>query len=269
MEIYRGSGPPQTVHATAVHVGSAPAARPFGGLRLPDFSLAYLDPFLLALGLVLACAAWRAQRSWLRGLLGEWRVARLLCRHGLAARHDVLLPHPDGAGWTQIDHLVRLPDRILVIETKNLGGRLTGGARDARWTQRFGRRCHSILNPLHQNALHLRAVRAAVGRDVRLQGIVLLVGRAWIDERLPPGCFRLGGFTRLLREASRRDRFGPLGRDWLDKAWNRLATASSTRLRDRWHHAAMVDLLTGARPRIVGAGLALAAGGALGFALAG
>ena len=112
-------------------------------------------------------------------------------------------------------------------------------------------------------------MRAAVGRDVRLQGIVLLVGRAWIDERLPPGCFRLGGFTRLLREASRRDRFGPLGRDWLDKAWNRLATASSTRLRDRWHHAAMVDLLTGARPRIVGAGLALAAGGALGFALAG
>lgn len=264
MEIYRGSSPPQAVHATTASV-----ACPFAGLQLPDLSLADLDPFLLALGLGLACAAWRAQRSWLRGLLGEWRVARLLRRHGLCARHDVLLPHPDGAGWTQIDHLVRLPDRILVIETKNLGGRLSGNARDARWTQRFGRRSFSILNPLHQNALHLRAVRFVVGRDVRLQGLVLLVGRAWIDERLPPGCFRLPGFIRLLREATLRDRVGPLGHDWLDRAWNRLATASSARLRDRWRHAAMVDLLTGARPRIAGAGLALAAGAALGFALAG
>ncbi|MFO1048129.1 MAG: nuclease-related domain-containing protein [Geminicoccaceae bacterium] len=264
MEIYRGSSPPQTVHAT-----TAPAARSFAGLRLPDLSLTDLDPLLLGLGLGLAFAAWRAQRSWLRGLLGEWRVARLLRRQGLAAHHDVLLPHPDGAGWTQIDHLVRLPDRILVIETKNLGGRLTGGERDARWTQRFGLRCRSIQNPLRQNALHLRAVRAVVGRDVRLQGIVLLVGRAWIDERLPPGCFRLAGFTRLLREATLRERFGPLGHSWLDQAWNRIATAASTRLRDRWRHAAMVDLLTGARPRIAGAGLAMAAGAALGFALAG
>lgn len=196
MEIYRGGSPPQTVHAA-----SAPAAHPFAGLRLPNLSLADLDPLLLVLGLGLAFAAWRAQRSWLRGFLGEWRVARLLRRQGLDARHDVLLPHPDGAGWTQIDHLVRLPDRILVIETKNLGGRLTGGGRDARWTQRCGRRSFSILNPLHQNALHLRAVRAVVGRDVRVQGLVLLVGRAWIDERLPPGCCRLPGFGRLLREA--------------------------------------------------------------------
>jgi hypothetical protein len=156
-----------------------------------------------------------------------------------------------------------------VIETKNLGGWLSGGARDARWTQRFGRSTFSILNPLHQNALHLRAVRAVVGRDVRLQGLVLLVGRAWVDERLPMGCFRVEGFTRLLREASLRDRFGPIGHDWLDPAWDRLAAASSTRLRDRWHHAAMVDLITGAKPRVAGAGLALAAGAALGFALAG
>ncbi|MGE3741893.1 MAG: nuclease-related domain-containing protein [Geminicoccaceae bacterium] len=264
MEIYRGGELPQTVVDWA-----GPAARALAGLQLPAPRLADLDPFLFFLGLALALAAWRAQRSWLRGLLGEWRVARLLRRHGLAARHDVLLPHPDGTGWTQIDHLVRLPDRILVIETKNLAGRLTGGARDARWTQRFGRSTFSIQNPLHQNALHLRAVRRVVGRDIRLQGLVLLVGRAWVEERLPMGCFRLDGFTRLLREAGRRDRFGPIGHRCLDPAWDRLATASSTRLRDRWQHAAMVDLMTGAKPRVTGAGLALAAGAALGFALAG
>jgi restriction system protein len=88
------------------------------------------------------------------------RVARLLRRHGFPARHDVLMPHPDGTGWTQIDHLVRLPDRILAIETKNLGGRLFSGERNERRTERFGRRCWSIQNPSRQNALHLRAARA-------------------------------------------------------------------------------------------------------------
>ena len=171
MEIYRGGSLPQTVLEW-----TEPAARSLVGLNLPHLKLADFDPFLFFLGLALALAAWRAQRGWLRGLLGEWRVARLLRLHGLEARHDVLLPRPDGTGWTQIDHLVRLPDRILVIETKNLGG---------------------------------------------------------------------------------------------DPAWGRIANATSTRLRDRWHHAATVELLTGAKPRMAGAGLALAAGAALGFALAG
>jgi hypothetical protein len=77
MEIYRGSGPPQTVSDW-----TAPTSGPLAGLnlpelRLPDLRLADLDPLLLVLGLALALAAWRAQRSWLRGLLGEWRVARL------------------------------------------------------------------------------------------------------------------------------------------------------------------------------------------------
>src|SRR3954452_19283782 len=187
MEIYRGSSPSQTVLDW-----TAPGVRPLAGLtfpdlslanlKLPDLKLADLDLFLLVLGLALAVAAWRTQRSWLRGLLGEWRGARVLHRHRIEARPDVLLPRPDGTGWTQIDHLVRLPDRILVVETKNLGGRLHGGERDERWTQRFGPHSRSILNPLRQNALHLAAVRATVGRDVRLQGIVLLVGRAWVDE---------------------------------------------------------------------------------------
>ncbi len=112
-------------------------------------------------------------------------------------------------------------------------------------------------------------MRAVVGRDVRLQGIVLLVGRAWVDERLPMGCFRLEGFSRLLREARLRDRFGPIGHDRLDTSWARLADAASNRLIDRWRHAAAIDLRTGAKPRVAGAGLALAAGAALGFALAG
>jgi hypothetical protein len=90
-------------------------------------------------------------------------------------------------------------------------------------------------------------VRALVGRKVRLQGIVLLVGRAWVDGRLPLGCFRLDGFARLLREASLRDRFGPIGHDRLASAWDCLAAASSRRLRDRWQHADAIEQLIGTK----------------------
>ena len=96
---------------------------------------------------------------------------------------------------------------------------------------------------------------------------MLLVGRAWVDERLPPGCCCPAGLARLLRAAGRRDGFAPTWQDRTDPAWDRFA-AASTCLHDRWQHAAMVNLLTGARPRLAGAGLALAAGAALGFALA-
>ena len=46
MEIYRGSGLPQTVPDWA-----APAVHAFSGLKLPHPTLAALDPFLLCLGL--------------------------------------------------------------------------------------------------------------------------------------------------------------------------------------------------------------------------
>ena len=64
MEIYRGGGLPQTVpdRASSFARWLAP--------HLPHPTLADLDPILLALGLLLALAAWRTQRSWLRGLLG-------------------------------------------------------------------------------------------------------------------------------------------------------------------------------------------------------
>jgi Nuclease-related domain len=241
-------------------------------LRLPplDVTGLGLEALLLAAGLGFAAATWHAQLPWLRGLIGEWKVRHLLWRHRIEAAHDVLLPRADGAGWTQVDHLVRLPDRILVVETKNLGGRLIGTEHDDRWTQRFGKRSFQFLNPLKQNALHLAAVRAAAGRDVRLQGMVLLVGRAWVNERLPAGCWRLESFARRLRELQRRDRFGPTWESRVEAAWGRIRAAASHRLLDRWRHGAAIDRARGRRPLLAGGlGFALAAGALLGLFLAG
>jgi restriction system protein len=260
MEILQGGRLPELVDGWAATLAA----------HLPPSPPSAIELAFLAAGLFCAAAAWRAQAPWLRGLLGEWKVRRLLRRHGAEAMHDVLLPRPDGAGWTQVDHLVRLPDRILVLETKNLGGRLHGAERDACWTQAFGRRIFQIQNPLLQNALHLAAVRTAAGRDVRLHGMVLLVGRGWVDDRLPMGCHRLGSFARQLCLLQRRDRFGPTWESRVASAWARIQEAASTRLRDRLHHEAAIARAHGGRHRLApGLGLALAAGALLGLFLAG
>ena len=204
---------------------------------------------LLLAGLVCTAAAWHAQRPWLRGLVGEWKVRRPLQRHSAEAMHDVLLRRPDSTGWTQIDHLVRLPDRILVLETKNLGGRLTASERDGRWTQRFrpGRNS-SVQNPLRQNALHLAAVRAAAGREVRLQGLVLLVGQAWVYERLPMGC--IGRFVRTTPARNAAGR--PFGPTWEIRSAppGSHRAAASGRLIDHWRHGAAIDRAHGRRPQL-------------------
>ena len=60
----------------------------------------------------------------------------------------------EGFGRTvEIDHLVRVPDGILVLETKTYAGFIDGGADAPYWTQHLaGGRCTTILNPAIQNS---------------------------------------------------------------------------------------------------------------------
>jgi len=61
----------------------------------------------------------------LTGTIGELRVAAVLDDIGIETLHDVYLPDGrDGYRWTQIDHLVLTAAGILVVETKNYGGRI-------------------------------------------------------------------------------------------------------------------------------------------------
>src|SRR5258707_1222132 len=79
-------------------------------------------------------ATWRKFGEFKAGVTGhkgEGAVARVLSALGVPVLHDVLLP--DLLGLTQLDHLVRAPDAILVIETKTYGGHITGSLDGAEW----------------------------------------------------------------------------------------------------------------------------------------
>ena len=70
-----------------------------------------------------ALAPLRDLKATLIGRKGEAGVGAALARLRLLALHDVVLA--DDRGVTQIDHLVRAGDGIVVIETKTYAGVIT------------------------------------------------------------------------------------------------------------------------------------------------
>lgn len=101
--------------------------------------------------------------------------------------NDLVLPRPDGKGTTQIDHVVVSPFGIFVIETKNYAGWIFGNETSRQWTQVIYGKKNRFQNPLHQNALHVRALAIATGlpRDC-FHNLVYFAGEATLKTWLPP-----------------------------------------------------------------------------------
>ncbi len=178
--------------------------------------------------------AWSLKRailpSW-RARGGERRVRRVLESGGFACAHDLLLPTGAPGGWTQVDHVVALPGRLVSIETKTLSGHIYASERARNWTQFVGRQKHRFQNPLHQNFKHLMAIRNIVGNGVPVAGLVVLAGRARFPKGLPGGCCDLAGLPEALY-LLRGMAMGAPAVEFLD----RLKLASSEDRADRRKH---------------------------------
>ena len=141
----------------------------------------------------------RQAKAELKGRQGETAVAAVLARAGLPALHDVIVR--DAWGLTQVDHLVRLPDGIAVLETKAWRGTVTGRVRDRRWLQELGggRVRRALRNPVMQNGRHVRAVRRVTGSGVPVCGLVVSAGAARFCGELEGAVVRLDGLAGWLR----------------------------------------------------------------------
>ncbi len=97
-----------------------------------------------------------------KGVLGEWSVNRALLRKLNPKEYlvlkDLLLPDGRG-GLTQIDHVVLSTFGVFVIETKNWDCWIFGSEKGHEWTLSYpGGAKRRTMNPLNQNALHLRVI---------------------------------------------------------------------------------------------------------------
>ena len=138
--------------------------------------------------LIMIAAALSALKPLIKGRFGEAVVNRILKRMGLPVLHDVYLPYPGGV--TQIDHVTLAGSAIVVIETKNYEGRIFGREREASWTVAYNRHSkHRFQNPLRQNYAHVEAVKAVVGPEIDVIGMVVFVGDAEFPNGVPTGVY--------------------------------------------------------------------------------
>lgn len=158
------------------------------------------------------------------GDAGERRVGELLDLGGGFDRLDGFVVGNAPRSMAEIDHVVRAGTRLLVIETKNWAGSVSGGELDRNWVlqRRDGTRTE-MQNPIAQATRQARIVKELGGEDIEVLPLVVMAGRATHES----GCFPPGVM------AARRIPIdlppllaGPGGRDnsseEVGRAWDRI-----------------------------------------------
>ena len=123
-----------------------------------------------------------------RGLSGEYFIYKRLKKLGGRFLFNLYLPKNDGT-TTEIDAVMLHESGIYVFESKNYSGWIFGGEWQQNWTQTFPNRREHFLNPIIQNKVHIKWLKAALpgkslpihsfivfGRDCKLKEIELTSG---------------------------------------------------------------------------------------------
>ncbi|WP_174732184.1 nuclease-related domain-containing protein [Mesobacillus harenae] len=116
-----------------------------------------------------ALAMWVLNRSngKIKGPFGEKHVAKILTNldsDEYTILNDLYLPKENGE-TTQIDHIVLSSKGLFVIETKNYNGVITGAEQKEFWKQTNQNRNDQIYNPIWENAGHIKALQACLGKS--------------------------------------------------------------------------------------------------------
>ena len=90
------------------------------------------------------------KRAIKSGKEGEKRVSRILRRHGFRVFDDLIFK--ENGRTVQIDHIAVSQDCLLIVETKNHGGLISGCSYEKSWRQITpAGRIYTFYNPVWQN----------------------------------------------------------------------------------------------------------------------
>ena len=126
---------------------------------------------------------------------GELIVRNAISKHFQSPNYHLLnhitLKH--GSSTTQIDHILVSRYGVFVIETKNYKGWIFANAKQATWTQVLYRVKFKFQNPIHQNHLHVVALRALLDYlpQDSIKSVVVFSGDAEFKTEMPNGVFKL------------------------------------------------------------------------------
>ena len=158
--------------------------------------------------LILAISAYLKSPK-VRGTRGESKVSRRLGLFLPSGSYEIFddVTLPTARSTTQIDHIVISPFGVFVIETKNYSGWIFGSAKSKQWTQVLYKKKYRLLNPLWQNAHHVKAVRRFLALPDRyIFSVVVFVGDAKIKtkRKLPSNVVYLRQLRSYVRSKGER-----------------------------------------------------------------
>ena len=131
----------------------------------------------------------------------------------------------------EIDHAIRVPDGIILLEVKAFSGFITGSEHDLYWMQHVQGRTYRFLNPVRQNMRHVRALTTFIDDPtVNISGFVVSAGRARFCPELTNVAVPLTLLRRVIGTEASQTEIAPS----LQKAWARLEAEAllSPRRRD-------------------------------------
>ena len=196
---------------------------------------------LIAIGLPLVLQVVLAR---LKGRIGEECVAKLLDRQGYEALHDVIIDDRAG-GSTQIDHLLRLKSGLLVIETKNYSGMISGREKEPTWTQRIGRRSYKFQNPLRQSYKHTETLRQYLP-NLPIHNRVVFVGDAEFPNGRPANVLTLKDLP-LEVDSLQLLKIDPQD---MEDAWRQVSALAKSDQAARRRHLKQLREKHGGKPRL-------------------
>lgn len=146
----------------------------------------------------------------IKGLEGEMRVNKILKAMKYTYFHDTLLKQ--GPVSSQFDHIVIFPDKtVVVIETKNKDGFISGSASDDRWTQVIGKNRYQFYNPILQNQGHIKMLYKKMDTHklygYKILSLVVFTSNKSTLRDTPSGVIHINELERTLRTLYKKKLF--------------------------------------------------------------
>jgi len=140
--------------------------------------------------IILYLANWYFKSPKFKGWIGEklvnFAALKKLDKQQYKIMHDLYIPHHDGHGTAQIDHLVVSQFGVFVIETKNYQHWIFGSETQNKWTQKIYKQSNQFQNPINQNKSHIKSLSQFLKVDpYYFHNLVFFVGECTFKTDMP------------------------------------------------------------------------------------
>ena len=125
-----------------------------------------------------------------KGRYGEYQIFRALKhleKQDAKFLFNVYLPKENGE-TTECDVILITSRGFIVFESKNYSGWIFGDEKQKTWTQTLPQgkgkpaRKETFFNPIMQNSLHIKCLKAAVGTDYAMQSVIAFSERCTLKK---------------------------------------------------------------------------------------